>query len=100
MVLGRKREKKVKREKVKLTKASYMQAKNFLSFLKPYSGVYFIGFIFLFLSSAVSISLPYFLGEILGINREDIPKDWSIGDMNNIYGILVIIAIILPAQAV
>ena len=100
MVLGRKREKKVKREKVKLTKASYLQAKNFLSFLKPYSVVYFIGFIFLFLSSAVSISLPYFLGEILGINREDIPKDWSIGDMNNIYGILVIIAIILPAQAV
>ena len=100
MVLGRKREKKVKREKVKLTKASYMQAKNFLSFLKPYSGVYFIGFIFLFLSSAVSISLPYFLGEILGINREDIPNEWSIGDMNNIYGILVIIAIILPAQAV
>ena len=100
MVLGRKREKKVKRGKVKLTKASYMQAKNFLSFLKPYSGVYFIGFIFLFLSSAVSISLPYFLGEILGINREDIPKDWSIGDMDNIYGILIIIAIILPAQAV
>lgn len=100
MIIGRKREKKEKVEKIKLTKASFKQAKNFLSFLKPYSGIYFIGFIFLFLSSAVSISLPYFLGEILGINREDIPKDWSIGDMDNIYGILLIIAIILPAQAV
>jgi ABC-type multidrug transport system fused ATPase/permease subunit len=97
MAIGRKKEKK---EKIKLTKESFAQAKNFLSFLKPYSGVYFIGFIFLFLSSAVSISLPYFLGEILGVNREDIPKEWSVGDMDNIYGILVIIAIILPSQAV
>jgi|TARA_B100000795_G_C22806003_1_gene444951 ABC-type multidrug transport system fused ATPase/permease subunit len=97
MALGRR---KGKREKVNLTKASYEQAKNFLSFLKPYSGIYFIGFIFLFLSSAVSISLPYFLGEILGVDRKDIPEEWTVGDMDNIYGILIIIAIILPLQAV
>ena len=49
-------------------------------------------------SSAVSISLPYFLGEILGVDRKDIPEEWTVGDMDNIYGILIIIAIIVKGS--
>jgi ABC-type multidrug transport system fused ATPase/permease subunit len=100
MAFGRDKEKKVKKEKIKLSKNSYKQAKNFLSFVKPYSGVYFIGFVFLLLSSGVSISLPILLGQILGADASQMTGEWEIGNMNNIYGVLTILAIILPAQAV
>ena len=100
MAFGRNKEKKVKKEKIKLSKNSYKQAKNFLSFVKPYSGVYFIGFVFLLLSSGVSISLPILLGQILGADASQMTGEWEIGNMNNIYGVLTILAIILPAQAV
>ncbi|MDC1188453.1 ABC transporter transmembrane domain-containing protein [Flavobacteriales bacterium] len=100
MAFGRNKEKKGKKEKVKLSKNAYKQAKNFLSFVKPYSGVYFIGFVFLLLSSGVSISLPILLGQILGADASQMTGEWEIGNIDNIYGVLTILAIILPAQAV
>ena len=100
MAFGRNKEKKGKKEKIKLSKNSYKQAKNFLSFVKPYSGVYFIGFVFLLLSSGVSISLPILLGQILGADASQMTGEWEIGNMDNIYGVLTILAIILPAQAI
>lgn len=100
MAFGRNKEKKGKKEKVKLSKNAYKQAKNFLSFVKPYSGVYFIGFVFLLLSSGVSISLPILLGQILGADASQMTGEWEIGNIDNIYGVLTILSIILPAQAV
>ena len=100
MAFGRNKEKKGKKEKIKLSKNSYKQAKNFLSFVKPYSGVYFIGFVFLLLSSGVSISLPILLGQILGADASQMTGEWEIGNMDSIYGVLTILAIILPAQAI
>lgn len=97
MAFGRR---KSKTEKVKLSENSYKQAKNFLQFVKPYSGVYAIGTVFLILSSAVSISLPVFLGKILGADPSDFGDKVELGDLDNVYGVLIIIAIILPLQAV
>lgn len=88
-----------KREKIKLTKESYQKAKNFLTFIKPYRGVYIIGFIFLILSSSVSVALPYLLGKVLGMDRSKLGGDWDLGNMDNIYSILLILAIALPSQA-
>ena len=88
MAFGRNKEKKGKKEKVKLSKNAYKQAKNFLSFVKPYSGVYFIGFVFLLLSSGVSISLPILLGQILGADASQMTGEWEIGNIDNIYGVL------------
>ena len=99
MAFGRKRGKE-KKEKVKLSKESYEQAKNFLSFVKPYSMVYFVGFIFLLLSSGVSASLPVFLGQILGADATEFDADWSFANPDNIYGVLTLLALILPLQAV
>lgn len=100
MAFGRKKGKEGKTEKVKLSKESYAQAKNFLTFVKPYSGVYFVGFIFLLLSSAVSASLPVFLGQILGADATEFNDDWTFASTDNIYGVLTMLALILPLQAV
>ncbi|MBK21763.1 MAG: multidrug ABC transporter ATP-binding protein [Flavobacteriales bacterium] len=100
MSFGRKRRNLGKSEKIKLTKDSYSKAKNFLAFVKPYAPIYFIGFIFLLLSSGVSASLPIFLGQILGAESSEFNTDWNFGNTDNIYGVLSILAIILPLQAV
>ncbi len=100
MAFGRKRGKEGKSEKVKLTKDSYKQAKNFLSFVRPYAAIYFIGFIFLLLSSGVSASLPVFLGQILGADSSEFSTNWEFGSTDNIYGVLTLLAVILPLQAV
>lgn len=100
MAFGRKREKENGQEKVKLSKDSYAQAKNFLTFVKPYAPVYFVGFIFLLLSSGVSASLPIFLGQILGADSAEFSTEWSLGDTDNIYGVLSLLALVLPAQAI
>lgn len=94
------RGKKGKTERIKLSKDAYKQARNFLTFVKPYAGIYTVGFVFLLLSSATSASLPIFLGQILGADATEFSSDWEFGDFNNIYGVLSIIAILLPAQAI
>lgn len=96
MAFGRK---KGKAEKIKLSKNAYKQAKNFLQFVKPYSWIYAIGTVFLILSSSVSIALPVFLGKILGADKNDFNQNVEFGDLNNVYGVLIVIACILPLQA-
>ena len=87
-----KKRKKIQPETIK-------KAKNFLIFLKPYSGTYAIGFVFLILSSIVSISIPYLLGKLLGMNPADVKNEWHFFDYKSIYGVLSIIAVALPIQA-
>lgn len=99
MAFGKNRVQSKKNGKVSLTKNSYTQAKNFLSYVKPYSGIYFLGFIFLLLSSGVSASLPIFLGQILGAEATEFSSEWEFASSNNIYGVLTILALILPLQA-
>ena len=60
----------------------------------------FIGFIFLLLSSGVSASLPIFLGQILGAESSEFNTEWNFASTDNIYGVLSILAIILPLQAI
>ena len=100
MAFGKKRVQNGKTEKISLTKNSYTQAKNFLSFVKPYSGIYLIGFIFLLLSTGVSASLPIFLGQILGADTAEFSAEWEFASTENIYGVLTILSLILPLQAV
>jgi len=100
MSFRRKRENLGNNTNTRLTRDSYAKAKNFLAFVKPYAPIYFIGFIFLLLSSGVSASLPIFLGQILGAESSEFNTDWTFGSTNNIYGVLSILAILLPLQAI
>ena len=60
------RPKKTKEAKVKLTKDSWRKAARFLRYLKPYAGTYFIGWIFLVLSTSAGLVFPYLMGKLLG----------------------------------
>ena len=51
------------------------------------------------LSSGVSASLPIFLGQILGAEATEFSSEWEFASSNNIYGVLTILALILPLQA-
>lgn len=57
---------KNKKEKVNLTKESYKKAKRIFKYLRPYRGMFAIGWIFLVLSSATGVLFPYLLGQLLG----------------------------------
>ena len=55
-----------KKEKVNLTKDSYKKAKKIFRYLKPYKWTFFIGWVFLVLSSSAGLLFPYLLGQLLG----------------------------------
>ncbi|MEO9256776.1 MAG: ABC transporter ATP-binding protein, partial [Crocinitomicaceae bacterium] len=55
-----------KYEKVKLSEDSYKKAKRIFAYLKPYTGTFIIGWIFLIGSSSIGLIFPYLMGQILG----------------------------------
>jgi len=60
------RPKKEKKERIKLSKDSVQKAKRIFKYLKPYRGVFLIGWVFLVLSSSAGLFFPYLLGQLLG----------------------------------
>jgi len=54
------------KEKIKLSKDSYRQAKKIFRYLKPYKVTFLIGWVFLILSSSAGLFFPYLLGQLLG----------------------------------
>lgn len=57
---------KQQKERVKLSKDSIKQAKKFFAYLKPYRGIFFIGWLFLVASSSVGLLFPLLMGQLLG----------------------------------
>jgi ABC-type multidrug transport system fused ATPase/permease subunit len=57
---------KGKKERVQLSKDSYRKAKRIFSYIKPYSGTFTIGWVFLVFSSSVGLLFPYLMGQLLG----------------------------------
>jgi ABC-type multidrug transport system fused ATPase/permease subunit len=55
-----------KKERVKLSKDSVKKAKRIFKYLKPYRGVFLVGWVFLVLSSSAGLFFPYLLGQLLG----------------------------------
>lgn len=56
--------KKEKREK--LSKESIQKAKRIFSYMRPYRGQFFLGWVFLVLSSLIGLLFPLLLGQLLG----------------------------------
>ena len=67
------RPKKEKKERVKLSKDSVQKAKRIFKYLKPYRGVFIVGWIFLILSSSAGLFFPYLLGQLLGGEQTTTP---------------------------
>ncbi len=96
-MLGRKK----KNEEINLSKDAYKKARNFLFFLKPYRGIYLIGWFFLILSSITAMLFPALMGQLLGANSSDKPIIESTRiDFNDINTILLVMFAVFATQAI
>ena len=77
-----------KKQKIKLSKDSYIKASKIFIFLKPQKSLFIIGFVFLLLSSLSSLIIPKYLGEMVDSSSV------------NINEITLILFILLAAQAI
>jgi ABC-type multidrug transport system fused ATPase/permease subunit len=69
-----------KEKKTKLSKESYQKAKTFLRFLKPYKGVFALGFVFLIVGSLVGMLFPFLMGKLLGGDATEVSTNPSVLD--------------------
>ena len=60
------RPKNKKEKRIKLSKESIQKAKRIFSYMRPYRGQFFIGWVFLALSSFIGLLFPLLLGQLLG----------------------------------
>lgn len=91
------RPKKKKKEEVKLSKDSWKKAKKIFSYLRPYAGQYFVGWIFLILSSSMGLVFPLLMGQLLGSgsdtpsSMEGVLEKVSIDNVDSVaFGLLIL----------
>jgi ABC-type multidrug transport system fused ATPase/permease subunit len=90
-----------KKEKVNLTKDSYRKAKRIFSYMRPYRFIFMIGWVFLILSSLVSMLFPMLMGQLLGASSDERPIiELEAVDMSNINTIIIVMLMVFGIQAV
>lgn len=96
------RPKKTNEPKVKLTKDSWRKAARFLRYLKPYAGTYFIGWIFLVLSTSAGLVFPYLMGKLLGSSNTTSNPEHAIRliDLSNVNQIALALFMLFFFQSV
>lgn len=97
------RPKKNKEEKVKITKQTLKNAKGIFGYLKPYGFVFFIGWIFLVLSTSAGFAFPYLMGQLLGgTSTDSVSMGDAISNINltNINQVALMLLILFIAQSV
>jgi ABC-type multidrug transport system fused ATPase/permease subunit len=96
------RPKKTKEPKVKLTRDSWRKAARFLRYLKPYAGTYFIGWIFLVLSTSAGLVFPYLMGKLLGSANTTANPEQAIRliDLSNVNQIALALFVLFFFQSV
>jgi ABC-type multidrug transport system fused ATPase/permease subunit len=96
------RPKKKKEEKVKITKESLKTAKGIFAYIRPYGMTFFIGWIFLILSTGAGFAFPYLMGQLLGgTSTAPMSMNDSISkiDLSNINSVAFVLLILFVAQA-
>jgi ABC-type multidrug transport system fused ATPase/permease subunit len=95
---------KDKKEKIKLTKESIQKAKGIFTYLKPYRGVFLIGWIFLILSTSAGLIFPFMMGQLLGGGSTDKPASLQdsvqLINLDNINNVAIILFILFGAQSI
>lgn len=81
-------------EKIKLSKDNWKNGIRIFSFIKPYKWTFFIGILFLFLSSLASLAFPKFMGRLLQQATD------NQGDFSSINQIAIGLIILFACQAV
>ena len=96
------RPKKNKKEKVKITKESIQKAKGIFTYLKPYSFVFFIGWIFLVLSTLAGLLFPFLMGQLLGGSGTDtmsMEESVSLINLDNVNNVAFLLFILFGVQS-
>jgi ABC-type multidrug transport system fused ATPase/permease subunit len=95
------RPKKEQKEKVKITKSSIKKAKGIFTYLKPYAGIYFIGWIFLVLSTSAGLVFPYLMGKLLGAGAatSNMSEAIDLIDMSNINNVAIALFVLFGFQS-
>lgn len=90
------------KSKQKLSKASIAKAKGIFSYLKPYRGIFIIGWIFLILSSSAGLLFPYLMGQLLGKSGEvsDMSSAVKLISLDNINSVALALLFLFIAQSV
>lgn len=86
-------------EKEKKPKVSFKEASRVFRYLKPYSGIFSLGFVFLILSSLTAMLFPYFIGQLIGNDG----TEGAVGQMLNFDGledIILALAVVFTSQAI
>jgi len=98
------RPKKKKEEKIKLSKETLSRAKGIFAYLKPYSVPYFIGWIFLILSTSAGFAFPYLMGQLLGGGTSNEPASMesaiSAINLDNINSVALVLLFLFIGQSV
>ncbi|MBL4708887.1 MAG: ATP-binding cassette domain-containing protein [Flavobacteriales bacterium] len=72
---GRRNRKNDDSPKKKITKASLKKSLALFKYVKPYSGTFAIGLVFLLLSSLASMVFPYYTGQLVDAAKSDLVED-------------------------
>lgn len=82
-------------------KPSLKEATRVFRYLKPYSGVFAVGFIFLILSSLTALLFPYFLGQLIG-HEPTTPGSVPQGliSFDSVNAIILALFVVFTSQAV
>ena len=96
------RPKKKKEEKVKITRESLKTAKGIFAYIRPYGMTFFIGWIFLVLSTIAGFAFPYLMGQLLGgtsTTPMSVSESVSQINLSNINNVAFILLVLFIAQA-
>jgi len=91
--------KKDNSEKVKLEKGAYKRAFRVFRYIKPYRTTFFIGLIFLILSSITTMGFPYLIGSFFGTSPGAENDGISISNMENTNVIVLLLFGVFVANA-
>lgn len=92
--------KKEKAKKVKLTKEGINKAKRIFSYLKPYRGVFMIGWLFLLVSSVLGLAFPILMGQLLGGASSSPGSIWEKVNLDNVNMVAFALFIVFGVQAI
>lgn len=88
------------KERVKLEKGAFKRAARVFRFVKPYRFTFFIGMIFLVLSSVTTMGFPYLIGELFGTSPQADTSGIDISNLDNINSVIILLFIVFAANAV
>ncbi len=79
---------------------NFKKAEGLFRFLKPYAGMFSVGFVFLILSSLTAMLFPYFLGQLIGRDEAAAAMDTSTFQFDSLDQVIIALLIVFTSQAI